>query len=301
MSVWQRAAFVANPGGCPLDQVKSLGLFEAVCVQVAWGTNPVEIDPAWLAQGRSLGFKMLAWAWCDAEDVEGEAEIHAACAQGYDGFSANMEEPYDAHGNSSDSRFRMPSQYLSCLTYAGPLAVTTTPRFASDMTAWQVSGAIHQPQAFSGEIPTATFSAAVDHSRAWGWRDSQIRPLIQCYPTNGVRPDPGALNAEAAAYRMGGIPYVVEQALDQDGRDWLHTVEPTIAAPQPPDEEEEIDVATIIGSQDGIHAAMERLRKLDPGGTKPNRNPNDLSTWGAWDKLERTLQILKDDHDEAAS
>ena len=52
-----------------------------------------------------------------------------------------------------------------------------------------------------------------------------------------------------------------------------------------------------IGDQDGIHAAMERLRKLDPGGTKPNRNPDDLATWGAWDKLERTLQILADDHD----
>ena len=54
---------------------------------------------------------------------------------------------------------------------------------------------------------------------------------------------------------------------------------------------------TTIGDQDGIHAAIERLRKLDPGGTKPNRNPNDLATWGAWDKLERTLQILADDHD----
>jgi len=54
---------------------------------------------------------------------------------------------------------------------------------------------------------------------------------------------------------------------------------------------------TQIGDQDGIHASIERLRKLDPGGTKPSRNPNDLATWGAWDKLERTLQILKDDHD----
>ncbi|HKE76632.1 MAG TPA: hypothetical protein VKB57_23645 [Acidimicrobiales bacterium] len=52
-----------------------------------------------------------------------------------------------------------------------------------------------------------------------------------------------------------------------------------------------------IGTQDGIHASVERLRKLDPGGTKPNRNPDDLATWGAWDKLERTLQILRDDHD----
>jgi hypothetical protein len=53
----------------------------------------------------------------------------------------------------------------------------------------------------------------------------------------------------------------------------------------------------IIGTQDGIQAAINRLIELDPGGTKPNRDPNDLATWGAWDKLLRTLQILKDDHD----
>jgi len=57
---------------------------------------------------------------------------------------------------------------------------------------------------------------------------------------------------------------------------------------------------TTIGNQDGIAAAINRLRTLDPGGTKPNRNPDDLGTWGAWDKLERTLQILADDHDEQA-
>jgi hypothetical protein len=55
---------------------------------------------------------------------------------------------------------------------------------------------------------------------------------------------------------------------------------------------------TLIGGQDGIHASIERLRKLDPGGTKPNRT-DDLATWGAYDKLERTLQILADDHDQA--
>ena len=53
-----------------------------------------------------------------------------------------------------------------------------------------------------------------------------------------------------------------------------------------------------IGSQDGIKASVDRLRTLDPGGTKPNRNPDDLATWGAWDKLERTLTMLRTDHDE---
>jgi hypothetical protein len=58
---------------------------------------------------------------------------------------------------------------------------------------------------------------------------------------------------------------------------------------------------TQIGDQDGVKAAMNRLRQLDPQGTKPNRNPDDLATWGAWDKLERTLQILADDHDKGGS
>ena len=55
----------------------------------------------------------------------------------------------------------------------------------------------------------------------------------------------------------------------------------------------------LIGPNHGISAAIARLRKLDPGGTRPNRDPDDLSTWGAWDKLERTLLILAEDHDRA--
>src|SRR5262245_32420438 len=62
-----------------------------------------------------------------------------------------------------------------------------------------------------------------------------------------------------------------------------------------------------IGSQDGIKAAANRLRDLDPKGTKLVKTssgwpdistlPSDVSKWGAYDKLQRTLQILKDDHD----
>src|SRR5262245_50523497 len=57
---------------------------------------------------------------------------------------------------------------------------------------------------------------------------------------------------------------------------------------------------TLIGSQHGITAAIDRLIKLDPKGSNPNRDPNDLSTWGAYDKLERTLEILAADHDAAS-
>jgi len=65
---------------------------------------------------------------------------------------------------------------------------------------------------------------------------------------------------------------------------------------------------TKIGSQDGIKAACNRLRDLDPSGTllqKAGGSWPDISTlqgtpvesWRAYDKLQRTLQILKDDHD----
>lgn len=64
------------------------------------------------------------------------------------------------------------------------------------------------------------------------------------------------------------------------------------------DGEDDMDV---IGTQDGINAAVDRLISLDPSGSKPNRNPDDMATWGAYDKLRRTLQILKDDHDAEAS
>ena len=62
-----------------------------------------------------------------------------------------------------------------------------------------------------------------------------------------------------------------------------------------------------IGNQDGIKAAMNRLRDLDPSGTLLKKQggswpdistlPSDLDSWKAYDKLQRTLQILKNDHD----
>jgi len=62
-----------------------------------------------------------------------------------------------------------------------------------------------------------------------------------------------------------------------------------------------------IGSQDGITAAMNRLRDMDPSGTLLKKSggkwpdistlPSDLDSWKAYDKLQRTLSILKADHD----
>lgn len=73
---------------------------------------------------------------------------------------------------------------------------------------------------------------------------------------------------------------------------------------------QEVTPVPDIGSQDGIRAAVNRLRADDPGGTlAPEGVPKgaDLAEylgkpvdqWKAYDKLERTLQILKDDHDAA--
>ena len=79
--------------------------------------------------------------------------------------------------------------------------------------------------------------------------------------------------------------------------------------PTPPDGG---DGVTKIGTQDGVTAAMNRLRDLDPGGTILYRDPKGkwaaldtiegtpLDKWKAYDKLERSLAILVEDHDQAA-
>lgn len=59
-------------------------------------------------------------------------------------------------------------------------------------------------------------------------------------------------------------------------------------------------MAETIGYQDGITAFLDWYRK-QPGvpGRGPGYKPDDMSTWPWVDKLERTLRILKDDHDAA--
>jgi hypothetical protein len=79
-----------------------------------------------------------------------------------------------------------------------------------------------------------------------------------------------------------------------------------------PCEEAPVPVSSKIGSQDGIVASCNKLRDLDPTGTLLVKGadgkwptietlPQDnVGSWKAWDKLQRTLQILKDDHDTGA-
>jgi hypothetical protein len=84
------------------------------------------------------------------------------------------------------------------------------------------------PQAFTGEVPSATIPACVEHAEAWGWPRSRIRPLVQVYETNGQRPDAGTYNADSAAYRVGVVPYILEQAHDGDGQEMIRTLTPSI-------------------------------------------------------------------------
>jgi hypothetical protein len=55
-----------------------------------------------------------------------------------------------------------------------------------------------------------------------------------------------------------------------------------------------------IGSQHGITAMANIFREQWPEKTK-KPDPDDVSTWGAIDKLERTLTILASDHDDQAA
>jgi len=69
----------------------------------------------------------------------------------------------------------------------------------------------------------------------------------------------------------------------------------------PPDPDDGGDgVPTKIGYQDGIESFFDWYRK-QPGVPQrgPGYDPNDINTWPWPDKLQRTIQILKDDHDAA--
>jgi hypothetical protein len=71
---------------------------------------------------------------------------------------------------------------------------------------------------------------------------------------------------------------------------------------------------TTIGDQDGITAGANRLRDLDPKGTLLKKGsdgkwPNmwdelknvPVEDWKAWDKWQRSFQILVDDHDSPSN
>ncbi len=221
---WAGSAFVWTYGNVPLTGLPPW--ITRLFVQLCSGLEPSEQSPTqqWLDQARQR-FELAAWHWCTGENPEAEAQYHATTTydHGIQILVANIEEPYDAHGDSTNPRFKMPGRYLNALHWDGPLALTTTPRFASDMTGWRDAGAVFMPQSF----PTATeggddIPTVIRHAEAWGWPRAQIRPLAQTYAgAAGARPDATQQNAQAAELGVGVTPYTVEQSIGSPALDQL--------------------------------------------------------------------------------
>jgi len=139
-----------------------------------------------------------------------------------------------------------PDKYADSFHRAAPnvtLGLTTTPRWGSSGNGFRAVGSTVMPQAFTGEVPSATIPACVDHAKAWGWDIAHIRPLVQVYKTAGVRPSATTYNEDAANYNVGVVPYTLEQALDGEGQEMLRTLGPSIlrepAESAPPEPEVE--------------------------------------------------------------
>jgi hypothetical protein len=309
-AAWVGLGFVATIENAPADVLETLRPIAAVAAQIVWGLSEQkpELMSSYLKSLDEQSLEPVGWGWCNAtseHDAAVEGRLHAELTidYGLGYYIANMEEPYDAHGDQGSPRYHMPDAYLDAFRELAPLvelAVTTTPRWASNHAALRDAGAVLMPQAFPLENGH-TVEQVVSFAHEWGWTAEHVRPLVQTYRTNGVRPDAATYNREAEAAGVGVVPYTLEQALDDDGRAMIAELEPSILRQPAPASTPEVPTMELIGTQHGVTAAVNRLRGLDPSGTKPNRNPDDLSTWGAWDKLERTLSILVADHDTQAS
>lgn len=309
---WSGSAFVATPGDVPITLVPEY--VTRLFFQVASGVGSPGAPLDWpkVRELRQRGKQCEAWAWCvgptqpGGGEPEDEARAHAKAAGefGATTFVANMESFYDAGGNQGDIRYQYVTRYFNALEWDGPLGITTTPTFASDMTAARARGAIYMPQAFLENGKSIV--DCVEHGKAWGWATESMRPLIQTYDTDGALGDWQTYKLDADFFGVGVVPFVIERAMVG----WLDRLQKQIVRPTKPGGTGG-GMATLIGSQDGIEAAMNRLRNLDPTGTKLvkvegkwqalSALPADLGKWGAYDKLQRTLQILADDHDEGAT
>jgi len=213
-----------------------------VCPQVCFGMGYPENDPGLeatrqLISGcKNCGLGVAGWAWCCNPDrAEEEASYHAAIVGelGLSLFIANMEEPYDAHGNQSDPRMFAPDRYAQVFraVSSAELGLTTTPRWGSSGNGMRSAGAVIMPQAFTGDVPDATIPNCVSHAQAWGWTVDRIRPLVQVY---APRPNADTYNADALACNVGVVPYVVEQAFDDEGMNMVKTLAPSIQRPPAP-------------------------------------------------------------------
>lgn len=236
---WVGLGFVATAANAS-PTLYATGPIRIVCPQIAFGLNHPDTDPdlestrRLISGCRAVGLEVAGWAWCaDASQADAEGRYHAKVALGLGllRLVANMEEPYDAHGASGDPRYLAPDVYAQAfraVTSQVELGLTTTPRWGSSGNGFRAAGATIMPQAFTGEVPSATIPACVEHAEAWGWPRSRIRPLVQCYETNGVRPDAVTYNADAARYGVGVVPYTLEQTHDGEGQEMLRTLAPSI-------------------------------------------------------------------------
>jgi hypothetical protein len=224
---WIGCGFTATSENVHIEHILPMGCIRIVCPQIAWGTGYPRVDPDGshaarvIREAREAGLDVAGWAWCDGQDVEGEARRHvqAVTDLGLNKFIANCEEPYDAHGDVSSPRFSMCNRYMDVFRSLIPewqceLGLTTTPRWASDGTGARQAGCTMMPQCFSLEVTdgTATIAAAVPFMESWGWPKDRQRPLVQVYPTNGSVPDPQIYNNDSYTYGVGVVPYILEQA-----------------------------------------------------------------------------------------
>lgn len=148
------------------------------------------------------------------------------------------------------------------------------------------------PQVFGPD-----WGAKILHVRQ-GWQARNVRCVVCTFGSyNGVPADYDRLS-----------PYGVYTADDcaNDYASWaplgVYTADRCGGGPMPD------PGGGLIGSQDGITAAMNRLRDMDPKGTKLKKGADGkwpsistledipLDQWKAYDKLERTLRILKEAH-----
>jgi hypothetical protein len=245
---WVGLGFVGSAENCHPGEIAQWGPITTIAPQICWGTKHPDIDPNLehanrvFRDCRQNGLTCAGWAWCDAQDVEGEARFHAqtALGLGLTLFIANCEEPYDAHGNSSDSKYQYANRYAQAFrTVASEtqieLGLTTTPRWASDGTGMRQAGATIMPQCFTGEVTSgdAEINAAVPFMQSWGWTVDRIRPLVQTYQTNGQYPDPNVYNTQSFTQSVGVVPYTLEQA-DPNGIKTMASAISRLPAKGPP-------------------------------------------------------------------
>jgi hypothetical protein len=155
------------------------------------------------------------------------------------------------------------------------------------------------PQSF----PAETGIADPDDVIRANWWAAGVQCVVVTYGTyGGMQPD------EFARLTPYGL-YTADDCGNQFAR-WSPVGSTEPCSTVPPDANGG-DMET-IGTQHGVTSALNRLRTLDPGGTILSVDAQGkwaplstlsgvpLDKWKAWDKLERTLTILVQDHDGAA-